>query len=171
MKEYSQNNKEKINYYQKEYRENNKDKIINKMKEYYLDNREKLKNQSKKYSQNNKDKINLRINKRKKEDLQFRISHNLRTRLYHALKNDQKVGSAIRDLGCSIDDLKIWLEDHFQDGMNWDNYGNKEGQWSIDHIIPLSKVDLINKEDLLKVCNYTNLQPLWHLDNLKKGNK
>ena len=50
---------------------------------------------------------------------------------------------------------------------NWENYG----EWHIDHKYPLSKVDLTDREQLLRVCHYTNLQPSWAIDNRKKGNK
>ena len=95
----------------------------------------------------------------------------MRSRLNGAIKNNSKSGSAVRDLGCSIDELKIYLEKQFQPGMIWKNWGNKGGQWSIDHIIPLISVDLKNREEFLKVCHYTNLRPMWHIDNLKKGDK
>lgn len=92
-----------------------------------------------------------------------RIAHNLRTRLRKAVKG--KI-SAVRDLGCSVDELKLLLESKFTEGMNWDNYG----QWHIDHIKPLSKFDLTNPQELLKACHYTNLQPLWAKDNIVKYN-
>jgi hypothetical protein len=51
--------------------------------------------------------------------------------------------------------------------MTWDNYGR--GGWHIDHIIPSSSA--IDIESLIKLQHYTNLQPLWAIDNMKKGSK
>lgn len=98
-------------------------------------------------------------------DPQYLIARNLRSRLYKAFKNNQKTGSAIKDLGCSVDQLKFHLEHQFQEGMTWDNYG----KWHIDHIRPLSSFDLTKREELLEACHYTNLQPLWAEDNLRKS--
>ena len=96
-----------------------------------------------------------------------RIKNNLRTRLNMAIKNNQKVGSAVKDLGCSVEELKAYLESKFTKDMTWDDYG----KWHIDHIKPLSSFDLSNPEELKKACHYSNLQPLWAKDNLKKSNK
>ena len=49
--------------------------------------------------------------------------------------------------------------------MNWDNYG----EWHIDHIKPLSLAK--NELDVIELCNYKNLQPLWALENIIKGNR
>jgi hypothetical protein len=99
--------------------------------------------------------------------LEKRIKRNLRSRLNKALQGNYKTGSAVRDLGCSIEELKKYLESKFQDGMTWDNYG----QWHIDHIRPLCSFNLQDPEELKKVCHYSNLQPLWAKDNLDKRNK
>jgi hypothetical protein len=82
-----------------------------------------------------------------------------------ALRTGQKSGSAIRDLGCTVEELKKHLETHFQPGMTWDNYG----EWHVDHKIPLSSFDLSNPVEFKKSCHYTNLQPLWALDNIRKS--
>jgi len=70
-------------------------------------------------------------------------------------------------LGCSIDFLKQYISNKFDKNMSWDNYGLYG--WHIDHIIPLSSAK--NKEELEKLCHYSNLQPLWAKDNLQKSNK
>jgi hypothetical protein len=49
--------------------------------------------------------------------------------------------------------------------MSWDNHG----EWHIDHIIPLSSAK--NENDVYTLCHYTNLQPLWAEENLRKSNK
>lgn len=100
-----------------------------------------------------------------------KLKFNLRSRVSKALKGRYKSGSAVRDLGCTGEELKLYLESQFVSGMTWDNYGTKPGFWSIDHIIPLSIVDLTDREEFLKVNHYTNLRPLWHIDNIKKGNR
>jgi len=102
-------------------------------------------------------------------DLNFRMLGNLRTRIYHAMKKDTKGKKTKELLGCSIQEFKIYLESKFREGMSWDNYG-KYG-WHIDHIIPCSMFDLTNFEQQKKCFHYSNLQPLWAVDNLKKYNK
>ena len=91
----------------------------------------------------------------------------LRARMSTAIRYKLKTGSAVSDLGCSIDFLKEYLKKQFKDGMSWENHG----QWHIDHIKPLASFDLTDREQLIKACNYTNLQPLWAEDNFKKGSK
>ena len=143
----------------------NKDKISARMKEYQAANREKILAQKKKYQAANKDKTNEYYRNRRATNLNFRIAHNLRSRLYHALKGNSKTGSAVRDLGCSIDELKLKFVLLFTEGMTWENYG----LWEIDHIIPLSSAQ--TPEDLIKLSHYSNLQPLWAADNLAKSDK
>ena len=70
-------------------------------------------------------------------------------------------------VGMSSIEFKANLEKQFKDGMSWENYGYRG--WHIDHIIPISSAN--NEEELIKLCHYTNLQPLWAVDNFKKGSK
>lgn len=103
-----------------------------------------------------------------KTDVNFRLSSILRTRLRIALKNNAKSGSAVSDLGCSVQYLRDYLESKFEKGMTWKNHGLHG--WHIDHVVPLSKFDLTNRNELLEACNYKNMQPLWAKDNLLKSN-
>lgn len=167
------NNKDKITTKRKLYEEKNKSKILNRYKTYRDNNKDIIRIRKQRWYENNKNKIQSRHNdymkSQRKNNLQFKIRDNLRNRLRMALKNNQKVGSAVKDLGCSIDELKTYLESKFQPGMSWDNW-SKDG-WHIDHIKPLSSFDLSDRKQMLEVCHYTNLQPLWATDNLTKNNK
>jgi len=116
-----------------------------------------------------KEEVRERVNKRYKErretDLQYKLTVYLRSRLNSAIRDNAKVGSSIKDLGCSIDFLKDYIAAKFHDGMTWDNWGDV---WELDHIAPLWKFDLTDREQFLNACNYTNLQPLTIVDHLQK---
>jgi hypothetical protein len=100
------------------------------------------------------------------QKLQNKLSSRLRSRIKNALRSNKK--NKTRELiGCNIDFLMGYLEKQFQNGMSWENYG----KWHIDHIRPLSSFDLTNPEDQIKACHYSNLQPLWAEDNLRKSDK
>ena len=90
-------------------------------------------------------------------------------RLNTALNGNYKSGSAVKNLGCTIEQLKQHLESKFQPEMSWDNW-TTDG-WHIDHIKPLASFDLTDKNQLLEACHYTNLQPMWAKDNLSKSDK
>ena len=75
----------------------------------------------------------------------------------------KKNNKTFQIVGCSPTELKEHLEKQFINGMNWDN----QGKWHIDHIIPLSSAK--TEQDIYKLCYYTNLQPLWAEENMKKG--
>ncbi len=106
-------------------------------------------------------------NTRYKRDLNYRLACVLRARTTSAIRNKQKSGSAVDDLGCSISELKVYLEAKFQPGMTWENWALKG--WHIDHIRPLASFDLETEEQFKEACHYTNLQPLWALENIIKG--
>lgn len=149
----------------KKWREANKDYCRSSHKEWYYANHAQQLAYQAQYRLNNKDNKRAWEKQDRLINVNRRIADNLRNRLNMALKNNQKVGSAVRDLGCSVDEFKTYLESKFLPKMTWDNYG----KWHIDHIRPLSSFNLSDKEELLKACHYTNLQPLWAKDNLIKG--
>ena len=181
---YRENNKEKIKKLKKDYREKNLDKILENRLVYYKNNKQKWID----YRENNKEKINYnyrqckkrnpeifkirnKINRRRRreKDPLYRVVCALRTRVIDAIKNNRKSSKTLDLLGCSIQYYKIFLENKFQDGMNWENYGRKG--WHIDHIIPCSSFDLSDPEEQRKCFHYTNTQSLWEIDNIIKSNK
>ena len=96
-----------------------------------------------------------------------KIAAKIRSRLHDAMENDYKTGYAVENLGCTIEFLKEYLEGKFTLGMTWEN----RSEWHVDHIVPLSSFDLTNDEELKEACHYTNLQPMWAKDNLKKNDR
>lgn len=136
---------------------------------YYLRNKQYKKTDAGKESQ--KKSGRKWSAKKRKEDINFRLKMNLRNATKNALKWGSKGGSAISNLGCSIEIYRSYLESKFQPNMSWDNYGAGPGKWNIDYIKPLSKFDLSDGNQFLEACHYTNTQPMWSEENLKKGNK
>lgn len=83
-------------------------------------------------------------------------------------RGGKKCGKTVEMLGCSIDDLRIYLENLFSPGMSWQNHGTK---WEVDHIMPLARFDLTNSIHVQMAVRYTNLQPLWIHENAAKADK
>ena len=69
--------------------------------------------------------------------------------------------------GCSKEELYTFLEAEFSEGMTWENYG----KWHVDHIRPCASFNLEDVEEQKKCFHWTNLQPLWAVDNIRKGSK
>lgn len=164
-------NKERRKKRDIEYRAKNKEKIRARVKIYTEKNEERLKLYKKAWYETNKPRIIANKKERRKNNIQVRLADNLRGRLYNAIKKNtngnKKGGSAVKDLRCSIEFLIAYLEAKFQSGMSWANYG----KWHVDHIMPISSFDLTIREQVKQACHYTNLQPLWAVDNLRKGNR
>jgi hypothetical protein len=102
-------------------------------------------------------------------DASFRLGELLRSGVRKAVKQGWRSGSAVRDLGCSIEDLKVHIESLFEPGMSWENWGSGDGEWSIDHIFPLAETDLTDRTQFLAAANWRNLRPMWHGDNIRKS--
>jgi hypothetical protein len=174
-KEYQKN-------YNAQYRLKNKEKITEKAKKYYIKNSDKLKLKIKEYNYNNiekrKDylektkeirnkKTNEYIKNKKKINPLFKLSCNIRNLIGISIKNNgyTKKSKTNKYLGCSFEEFKIYLEKQFTEGMTWES----QGKWHLDHIYPVSLAK--NEDELIKLNHYTNFQPLWAIDNIKKSNK
>lgn len=126
--------------------------------------RDVLRKASRKYQANHKAKIAADERKRRAANPMFRLAANMRRRLREVLGASGK-GETSRTnsvLGCSPANLRNHIEQQFQPGMSWANYGS----WHVDHIVPLRSADSVDA--LVQLCHYTNLQPLWAQDNRVK---
>ena len=138
----------------------------------YSDKKETIKARCKAYRDKNRKSITKKhteyVKNRKKVDPAFKLGTAIRNHIYQFLKLGKK-NRSIKYLGCTLEELRAHLESKFEPGMTWENHGRNG--WHIDHIYPLSKTDINNEEAIMKTLHYTNLQPLWFKDNIKKGNK
>lgn len=134
----------------KRFRERHKEKILQKRREY-----NKVTGLQKKKE----------WQARMMSNVHFRLTKNLRGRIYVALKKGIKSDTTMNLLGCSIEQFKIHIEDQFTDGMTWGNMG----VWHLDHKKPCAKFDLTKESDQRLCFHFTNIQPLWSVDNLRKG--
>lgn len=147
-------------------------------KNYYLLNKIKENNNSKIYYNSNKLKINkargIYHNRKMINDPSYRLRYLVSKSIYKALKkqNLSKNNSSIwKYLNYNKNDLKIHIENLFENWMNWNNWGRYNAQtwddndestwtWNIDHIIPQSKLPYQNMEDI-------NFKKCWALNNLR----
>ena len=177
-KQYYQCNKEHIKEYTKKYIECNKEHIKEYKKKWYNDNKERIKEIRKQCREDNKEymkqwrkanreNINRYQKQKRDTDPLFKLKDNLRNRTRYAFKNKgySKNTKTQKMLGVDWDIVKKHIQRQFTKGMNWNNYG----EWHIDHIIPLASAK--TPERLKQLCHYTNLQPMWAVDNLSKSNK
>ena len=156
-----------------------KDKAAAHAKIYYAKHRSRLNQKARDYcsSPEFKSKRAAKLRLRRKTDLNFKIETDcrnvIRTAIKRAVKRHGqqivKCKKSMSLLGCSIENLKIYLESKFETGMSWDNWG-KYG-WHIDHIMPCAIFDLRKPEHQKRCFHFSNLQPLWWMDNHRKRDK
>ncbi len=108
---------------------------------------------------------------RRRNNPSIRLAMCMRTRINLALKrclngSSKKSAETRTLLGCSFEQLRGYLQSKFRDGMTWENYGPT---WHVDHIKPCAAFDLTKPEEQAACFHYTNLQPLFKLDNLRKN--
>ena len=137
---------------------NKKQFISKKIKDYY-------KNKHKEKMVNKKKTNRNRINRRKGGI--YKIYDNIKCRIYKTIKkNNLKFSFTYSEIiGCSIEDLEKYILNKLNNGMTIINYG----EWEIDHIKPVAKFNFNNRNELFECFNYTNLQPLWKIDNKIKS--
>lgn len=163
-KSYQKNNRGRLKEYKKNYKKLNNDKIKEYTKLYYQNNKEQIKLYKEKNKETLRIKNNIYVRNKYNNDIVFKLKLKYRTMILKSLKkiNNKKKSKSISTLGCSYEHFKLYLESKFESWMNWDNHGLYNGTinygWDIDHIIPLSSAK--SEEELIKLCHYSNLQPL-----------
>jgi hypothetical protein len=146
-------------------------KTPEKLKDYYNKNKKSILKYKKTWAEQNHEKIKEQkreyMKKRNSTDSIFNLKNRMRTRIWNYIRtaNITKKNKTFDIVGCTPQFLKEHLEKQFVNGMTWEN----RKEWHIDHIIPLSSAE--TEDELYRLCHYTNLQPLWSEENLKKGNK
>lgn len=145
----------------------NKECIKKRTKQWRLNNKDKRAVSAKKYRQKHKPQLAEYAKNRRNKDIGYRLVGNLRCRIRHSLKGCKKDNTTMKLVGCTTAELKEHLKSQFVNGMTWDNYG----EWHIDHIKPCAAFDLSDPVQQQECFHYTNLQPLWAIDNYKKNDK
>ena len=153
--EYKLRNKDKISAYNKSYKQVHKGSISEYNKNYNIQNRKTIQKRHTHY-----------LADKRKIDLNYKISTTLRTRIRKLVKMNNKSKSTLEMLGCSLDFLIKWFEFRFSKEMRMDNHGKV---WHIDHVIPCKRFDLTNKSNQDICFHWTNLQPLYGKENIKKS--
>ena len=158
--------------YRRKYRERNKDIISEKYKNYIdrvkenggpLNNRVASSEEEKRKKRNEYQK--KYVKNRKENDPVFKLQLSIRKLIYLTFKGHVKKSRTEEIIGIDFKSFKDFIEKKFQEGMNWENYG----KWHLDHIIPISSAN--SEQQIYELNHYTNFQPLWAEDNLKKSNK
>jgi hypothetical protein len=157
------------------YRSQTKPRLKQYKRNLYLENKESILSDNKKYYRENRDKIRKTqreyFKNRYASDINFRLSSIIRKRMRSTIteQNAEKMHTSIELLGCTIEEARLHIESKFQPGMTWDN--NTHDGWHIDHIRPCASFDLTDPKQQKQCFHYTNLQPLWSMENLSKGAK
>jgi hypothetical protein len=107
------------------------------------------------------------IRNREKADVEFCLLQRIRSRMGAVLRGKARERSTLRLIGCSLPELKAHLEGQFKTGMAWSNYG----EWHVDHVRPCASFDFSDPTSLSLCFHYTNLQPMWGQDNIKKNSR
>jgi hypothetical protein len=172
-KEYRKSNAQRISQLRKERYAKKRELILKQSKDSYLRHRDRRVSDAIDYYNRVKDTPEFREKSRRRQAAwrakspENQLVHNLRTRLSSIVSSSgcKKSCRTMEMLGCDKAFLKQWLEERFLDGMTWENYG----EWSIDHIVPLSCSK--TADGLTELFHYSNLTPVWASDNSSKCNR
>jgi hypothetical protein len=143
-----------------------------KKRQYYADHREEIRERQSQYntSEHGRELRRARNHKRNATE-QGRLENNLRCRLYKFLKGKSNSQASQDLVGCTRDEYIAHIESHFEEGMNWNNYGCGKGKWTLDHTVPFKAFRTYDGEleqHQKVLCWYKNVRPMWFKDNVVK---
>lgn len=168
VRKYKRENRSKLLISERRYRKDHPEMKRKADKKYYAKNKESIRARQREWEKENADRLRehnrLRGIKYRKENPSVRVAQSIRARINGVLNGRIKSGSTFDLLGCDRNGLANHLEVQFKNEMSWDNYG----EWHIDHIKPCASFDLTNPKEQSECFHYSNLQPLWALENLRK---
>lgn len=108
------------------------------------------------------------VYRRLANDPAYRMQNALAARIRGALKTGGvKAARTAELIGCSVAELRAHLERQFSAGMTWENWG----KWHIDHKRPCASFDLTDPAQQRQCFHFSNLQPLWAADNIRKSDR
>jgi hypothetical protein len=169
--EYEQKNLDRVLQTRKQWREKNSEMLKEYMSEYRKNNSEKVRERIKAWEKNNKEYVLTKKREWTKRTIEnnpiYNFSILVRRNISMSYKFGKKPLKTEAILGCTITEFRNYIESKFKEGMTFENHGRNG--WHLDHIIPLSTAE--SEDEILKLCHYTNFQPLWEKDNLRKSNK
>jgi len=155
--------------YQKEWEKDNPDYY----KIHYQDNKIHISKRNKNWKKENKNKTNTNRRKKRKTDLALKINENISNGIRSSL-NGLKHGAHWETLvDYDLEELMVHLESKFTEGMSWDNYGKGKCKWNIDHVIAKCHFNITSNtcREFRDCWGLNNLQPLWDVRNMEKGDK
>ena len=159
-------NKESTSKYSKEYHQAHREEVLQRTRQWREANKERQIENNRKWNQANKERLNEQLKQRKATDPAFKLKCNIRARHHKVLRG---ITTTTKGLGCDSTFLRAYISALWTEGMSWDNYGSGNNKWNIDHIISLDKIKT-NPELLPKLIHYSNIQPMWQLENIRKKN-
>ena len=164
-------NLEKIREYDRKYREANPEKMREKMRKWRAKNPEYDRKWISPNPEKNRETSRKYQKHKRATDPNWRLIKNLRTALCNTLQGRSKSASTMKIIGCTVEELFEHLEScsTWEPWMTRENYGS--GGWDVDHIIAIAKWDQNCPVQFAKCWHKSNLQPLEHIANIKKGAK
>lgn len=169
-----QRNKAEIQASQKAYRETEHGKLKQRQ---WLENArknpeyrqmEKIKRETLVQRPEYKARQNAWARQRRHTNPEYRLGFTIRNAINSRIDDKTERLHAEELIGCTIEEYRLHIEQHWLEGMDWDNRGTGKGKWSIDHIVPCKLFDLTQHPHQRACFKYMNVRPLWNEENSSK---